>query len=53
MNSKLKIDSDGNHKLKIWMIDPGVAIDKIMNDNGGMKESYLGPSETGVNSPTH
>jgi hypothetical protein len=28
------------------MMDPGVVLDKIVLDFGGMKPSYLGPPET-------
>jgi hypothetical protein len=36
----------GKHTLKIRMMDPGVVLDKIVLDFGGMKPSYLGPPET-------
>ena len=36
----------GRHTLKIWMMDPGVVLDKIVLDFGGLKPSYLGPPET-------
>jgi hypothetical protein len=44
--SKHKIEKPGKHILKFWMIDPGVVLQKIVIDNGGMKESYLGPVES-------
>ncbi len=40
----------GKHTLKIWMIDTGVFMDKIVIDLGGLKDSYKGPKQTRVNS---
>lgn len=42
----LKISKPGTHVLKVWMIDPGVMVQKILVNTGGLKPSYLGPNET-------
>ena len=40
------IDKPGKHTLKLWMVDTGMAFDKIIIDLGGLKMSYLGPEQT-------
>jgi hypothetical protein len=40
------INSSGYHTLKIFMIDPGVVLQKIIVNTGGLKPSYLGPPES-------
>ena len=41
----------GYHTLKIWMIDPGVALEKIVVNSGGIRPGCLGPPESFHNAP--
>ena len=43
---KMNVRQSGYHTLKIWMIDPGVVLEKIIINTGGLKPSYLGPKES-------
>ena len=43
---KINVPQAGYHILKVWMIDPGVVIEKIIINTGGLKPSYLGPNES-------
>lgn len=36
----------GAHKLKIWELEPGVVLQKVVVDLGGVRQSYLGPPES-------
>ena len=49
--SKHRLAKTGKHIIKFWMIDPGVVLQKIVADAGGLKESYLGPEETIASRP--
>jgi hypothetical protein len=45
-SSQHLINTPGYHILKIWMVDPGVVLKKIIMNTGGVKPSYLGPPES-------
>ena len=40
------MSAPGYHTLKIWKVDPSIAIDRIVIDTGGLRPSYLGPPES-------
>jgi hypothetical protein len=47
--TSLKINKPGKHTIKYWMINPGVVLQKLALDMGGLTPSFLGPQETFVN----
>src|SRR3712207_5627411 len=44
--TKHQVKSPGRHVLKFWALDPGLVIQKLVIDAGGLKPSYLGPPES-------
>jgi Glycosyl hydrolase family 115/Gylcosyl hydrolase family 115 C-terminal domain len=44
--SKHALPGSGYHTLKFCMVDPGVVLEKLIVDLGGLQPSYLGPPES-------
>jgi hypothetical protein len=42
----------GHHTVKIWMVDPGVVLERIVLSHGSLPPSYLGPPESFHGGPT-
>lgn len=42
----LNFKKAGHHTIKYWMVSPGVVLEKLVLDVGGMKQSFLGPPES-------
>jgi hypothetical protein len=40
------IPHPGPHMVKIWMVDPGVVLQRIVVNTGGVPQSFLGPPES-------
>jgi hypothetical protein len=45
-HSNHQVLQSGYHTLKIWMVDPGLVLQKIVVNTGGVRPSYLGPPES-------
>lgn len=46
LTSTHQLKNSGLHILKFWRVDPGVVLQKLVLDFGGLKPSYLGPPES-------
>lgn len=43
LHSVHRIDDPGVHTVKVWMVDPGVVLEKVIVHRGEVKPTYFGP----------
>lgn len=46
LTSQIEVKRPGKHKLRIYMVDPAVVLEKVIVNTGGLKSSYLGPVQS-------
>jgi len=46
VTSKHAVSRPGPHVLKFWVVDPGLVLEKLVVNTGGVRSSYLGPPES-------
>lgn len=46
LTATVTVDEPGEHVLRIFMVDPGIAVDQIVIDTGALPVSYLAPPES-------
>ena len=46
VHSEHPVARSGYHTLRIWAVDPGVVLEKLIVNAGGLRPSYLGPPES-------
>jgi hypothetical protein len=46
VTSSHNIARAGYHTLRVWAVDPGIVLQKLIIDAGGLRPSYLGPPES-------
>ncbi|MFE2264252.1 glycosyl hydrolase 115 family protein [Streptomyces griseosporeus] len=45
-STRHRIAEAGVHRLRFWMVDPTVVVQRLLIDTGGLPDTYLGPLES-------
>ncbi|MFJ7176319.1 hypothetical protein ACIQXA_07920 [Streptomyces massasporeus] len=46
LTARVTVSAPGEHVLRVFMVDPGIAVDQIVIDTGGVADGYLAPPES-------
>lgn len=46
LTATVTVAEAGEHVLRIFMVDPAIAVDQIVIDTGGLPATYLAPPES-------
>ncbi|MEU3486866.1 hypothetical protein [Streptomyces massasporeus] len=46
LTARVTVSAPGEHVLRVFMVDPGIAVDQIVIDTGGVAGGYLAPPES-------
>jgi hypothetical protein len=46
LTATVTVAAPGEHVLRIFMVDPGIAVDQVVVDTGGLPATYLAPPES-------
>jgi hypothetical protein len=46
LTARVAVTEPGEHVLRLFMVDPAMAVDQIVIDTGGLPVSYLAPPES-------
>jgi hypothetical protein len=46
LSATVTVSRPGEHVLRLFMVDPAIAVDQIVIDTGGLPDSYLAPPES-------
>jgi len=46
LTTTLRLTASGAQTLKVWMVDPGVIVQKVVLTTGAYPQTYLGPKES-------